>query len=410
MTDLDLGFRGQRMGVPGHISLFYSGADDLSEQFDFVRVALGRPDEAVVVFGSQGAPATFLRAFERSLGRSLGPDVAAGKVIWFEGEADPDLQLARLISSITTLTGKGAAVVRALGIVAWDVPRWPSPEDFLWFESRIDAATASLPVAIICAYDVTSLPGPALIYAGIESHKVISMGGKVAANALAVAPETYMADRLLGLPWLSRVSSSVGTARGVHACAFFMSRDDEYSTLLPLIREGIERGEAALHIIDPSRRGDHLERLRRGGLDVDGLQANKQLEVRDWRDTYLVDERFDPDRMLARLHGLVPDRSGRVRLVADMSWALGRAPDVDALVEYEARVNESMPAPGNTVICSYDSARFAAATMLDILRAHPVVILRRYPQDNGLYTMPAALIHELKERVVGATNPAVRPP
>jgi hypothetical protein len=72
--------------------------------------------------------------------------------------------------------------------------------------------------------------------------------------------------------------------------------------------------------------------------------------------------------MTAMLGDVLSKRSGGVRLVADMSWALGRAPGVDALVEYEARFNESMPRQSDTVICTYDSARFAAATMLDILR------------------------------------------
>jgi hypothetical protein len=36
--------------------------------------------------------------------------------------------------------------------------------------------------------------------------------------------------------------------------------------------------------------------------------------------------------------------------------------------------------------------------MLDILRAHPVVILGGVLQDNGLYTPPGMLIDELKAR------------
>jgi hypothetical protein len=400
VTDLDLGFGGQRVVVPAHIGLFYSGSDDLGEPFDFLRVALARPNESVVVFGPQGAPSKFLKAFEENLGRNLGSEVADRKLVLFEGDNDPDAQLAKLMRVITTLVEKGAAVVRVLALVAWDAPRFPAPEDFLWLESRLDAALATLPVALICAYDVSSMPGPALIYAGIESHKLVSIGGKVAPNALAVPAEAYIADRLLRLPWLSREPSAreAGTAGGVHACAFFMTRDEEYATLLPLIREGIERGEAAFHIIDPKRRVDHIERLNQGGVDVEGLQSSQQLEIRDWHETYLVDDRFDPERMMTLLADVLSKRTGGVRLVADMSWALGRAPGVDALVDYEARFNESMPRYGDTVICTYDSARFAGATMLDILRAHPVVILGGYPQDNGLYTQPEALINELKER------------
>ena len=404
MSDLDLGFGGQRVSVPAHLSLFHSGAADLGDLFDFVRAALTQSGDAVVLLGPPGAPGAFLRQLESALGRNLGGEVASGRLVLQVGDRDPDTQLSELVRTITTLTTKGAAAVRVLALVAWEVPGWPAAEDLLWIESRLGNACADLPVAIICAYDVTSLPGPALIYAGIESHGLVSIGGKVASNPLVVAPEAYLADRLLRLPWLSRETSAIeGGGRGMHACAFFMSRDEEYATLLPLIEEGVARGQAAFHIIDPLRRADHLQRLNQGGLDVEDLQSSEQLEVRNWHETYLLQDRFDPERMLGLLDEVLAARPGGVHLVADMSWALGRAPGVDALVEYEARFNEVRTRHNDTVICTYDSARFAAATMLDILRAHPVVILGGTPQDNGLYTTPAALISELHGRTATAT-------
>jgi hypothetical protein len=397
VTDLDLGFGPHRISVPGHIGLFYSGSGDLREHFEFLRPALDRPREAIVLFGPRGAPAKFLQAFGESFGRDLDREVAAGKIVMFEGDRDPDAQLAMMMRAVTRLVERGAAVVRMLGFAAWGAERWPAPEDYLWLESRLDVALSALPIVLVCAFDVTSLPGPALIYSGIESHKMISIGGNVAPNALAVAPEKYLADRLLGLTWLaSETSAMEERARGTHACAFFRSRDEEYVSLLPFIREGIERGEAAFHIIDPKRSVDHVERLQQAGIDVGDLQTRRQLEIRSWQDTYLVDDRFDPDRTLNLLSEVMAKASGGVRLIADMSWALGHAPGVDSLVEYEARFNELTASYDGTVICTYDSARFAAATMLDILRAHPVVILDGHPQDNGLYTPPAALIHELK--------------
>ena len=35
-----------------------------------------------------------------------------------------------------------------------------------------------------------------------------------------------------------------------HICAFFNSRDDEYRILLPLIKDGLECGEKAVHTVD----------------------------------------------------------------------------------------------------------------------------------------------------------------
>src|SRR5215468_2899510 len=41
--------------------------------------------------------------------------------------------------------------------------------------------------------------------------------------------------------------STLGRYR--HICAFFNSPQEEYETLLPFVREGIERGERAFHVL-----------------------------------------------------------------------------------------------------------------------------------------------------------------
>ncbi|HUL11101.1 MAG TPA: MEDS domain-containing protein, partial [Methylococcaceae bacterium] len=43
-----------------------------------------------------------------------------------------------------------------------------------------------------------------------------------------------------------------------HICAFFHSLDEEYRVLLPFIKEGLERGEKAFHVVDPKLREEHL--------------------------------------------------------------------------------------------------------------------------------------------------------
>jgi hypothetical protein len=44
--------------------------------------------------------------------------------------------------------------------------------------------------------------------------------------------------------------SELGEKR--HICAFFDSSDEEYRVMLPFIKEGIDRGEKAFHVVNPS--------------------------------------------------------------------------------------------------------------------------------------------------------------
>ena len=63
---------------------------------------------------------------------------------------------------------------------------------------------------------------------------------------------------------VSLAGSRLGEAR--HVCAFFSGREDEYRVTLPFIKEGLERGDKAIHIIDPARRADHLQRIASFGI------------------------------------------------------------------------------------------------------------------------------------------------
>src|SRR5690242_6042343 len=82
-----------------------------------------------------------------------------------------------------------------------------------------------------------------------------------------------------------------------HVCAFFNSDDEEYGVLLPFIKGGFERGDKAVHVVNPARRADHVRRLDAAGIDSAAAQRSGQLELRSNTETYLRDGRFDGNRM-----------------------------------------------------------------------------------------------------------------
>jgi hypothetical protein len=147
-------------------------------------------------------------------------------------------------------------------------------------------------------------------------------------------------------------NATLGSER--HICAFFHSSNEEYRVLLPFIREGIERGEKAFHIVDPRLMDDHYHRLRDAGIDTESTSQRGQLVVKRWQDAYLRDGHFDQDRMLALIEEVLaagPKEGYRLtRLVAHMEWALEDFPGVDDLVEYETRLNFILPKYKDPVI------------------------------------------------------------
>jgi hypothetical protein len=376
---------------PVHRCVFYAGERDIGALLEYVRPAIGQARQPLVLFGPPGMPASLRRALHEHF-----PDQAFPAVILVECDSDPDAMVELAIGTIRRLVDEGAEWVRLLALAGWDVPGWPAPEDYLWAEARITESLGDLPAEVICGYDVTSLPGAALIYSGLEAHSLISIGHRSAPCELTISATDMLRERIVNLPWL-RGPRRLEVERGIHACAFFLTRDEEYATLVPLIRDGYASGQAAVHIVDTARREDHARRLAAAGLLSSANEGHAPV-IRDWSETYLVDRRFEADRMLGVVRGLLYGSDTGTRLIADMAWALTQPPGVDALIEYEEGINETGPRPLDTVICTYDSARFGGATVLDILRAHPMVILGGVLQDNGLYVPSGVLIEEVRQR------------
>lgn len=128
-----------------------------------------------------------------------------------------------------------------------------------------------------------------------------------------------------------------------HVCAFFHNRDEEYRTLLPFIREGLDAGEKAFHIVESSHIPAHLARLTAAGIDAAKVRSAGQLEVLPWEEAYLREGHFDQEAMLLLIQEVLNAGKAQgypiTRLVANMEWALEDRPGVADIVEYEARRN-----------------------------------------------------------------------
>lgn len=187
-----------------------------------------------------------------------------------------------------------------------------------------------------------------------------------------------------------------------HVCAFFHSREEEYRVLAPFIKEGLDSGDRAVHIVDPEHRDAHLQRLESEGVDVRDKLDSGQLEVKRWEDAYLMDGHFDQWRMIETIKSaLAPSDQfpGKLtRLVANMEWALQDLPGVHDIVEYETRLNHVLPEYHDPVICTYDLSKFDASIVMDIMRTHPMVIIGGMLQENPFYVPPDEMLKELRGR------------
>jgi hypothetical protein len=179
-----------------------------------------------------------------------------------------------------------------------------------------------------------------------------------------------------------------------HICAFFDSRDDEYGVLLPYLKEGVDRGEKIVNVLDAARLEDHERRLRDAGMRVD----LGDVSVAASEDTYLANGRFEIDRMAKFVEDTVANAKAggcRVRTAGWMNWLDQDAPGSDRAAEYEARMNLLVPKYDCTFMCVYDLAQLGGQGIVDIISTHPWVILNGAIRKNEKFIPPEVYLDSL---------------
>jgi hypothetical protein len=225
--------------------------------------------------------------------------------------------------------------------------------------------------------------------AGIEAVIEKSDGNTLAALLERIARQTV---HLAG--------SAVRRIR--HIGAFFASEADKYQILAPFCAEGVSHGERAFHIVNGAERQMHAARFAEAGLDLEDAAWQRCSEVVAWDEMYLAAGRFDQQAMLERFQRVLAESAEAgfraTRLVANMEWALERMPGVDDLAEYESRVNYIDPLFPNVIVCAYDVRNFNAGVIVDVMRAHPAIVVGGSLFENQFYVQPDELIGELTGR------------
>ncbi len=162
--------------------------------------------------------------------------------------------------------------------------------------------------------------------------------------------------------------------------------------LTPFLRQGLERGEKVIYIVDAHTAKTVLGYLQDDGLDVEPYLASGQLSILAVDDAYMREGVFDPDGMITLLQTeterALAEGYLALRVTGEMSWALRGLPGSERLIKYEAKLNEFFPGSNCLAICQYDRRRFDPAVLLDVLHTHPTAVIGAEVYDNFYYIPP----------------------
>lgn len=188
-----------------------------------------------------------------------------------------------------------------------------------------------------------------------------------------------------------------------HICAFFDSREEASQVLAPFYREAEQRGERNLHLVTRDALDGHRAGLAAAGIDVAACERRGQLSLRPWPPE---PGGFDVDLLLDAMDRATRDADGQgelagfqgLRVMTQMGWAVRHEIDRFDLLEYEACLNEVLDANRRPAICVYDLAPLDGATMMDLLRTHPLTMIGGVLRENPFFTPPAEMLRELSAR------------
>lgn len=176
-----------------------------------------------------------------------------------------------------------------------------------------------------------------------------------------------------------------------HLCLIYTSRAEQFAAVLPFIRHGLAAGERCMYIADNSV-DDVFAALGDDGIETAAEVRRGALQVLDKRESYLRDERFDPDAMIAFLaaaeQSAKDDGFSALRVTGEMTWVLGGEPGTERLIEYESLQNRFFPEHDALSICQYDLSRFPPDIIRDVICTHPLVISDALVCDNPYYVPP----------------------
>ena len=179
---------------------------------------------------------------------------------------------------------------------------------------------------------------------------------------------------------------------GVHICQIFSDDEERLDSLLGFLRSGLAVGERTACFTEKLDDQVLAEHLETHGLSLDEALVNGCLTKAGTRDVYFKDNRFDPDRMLGLLKQFHEDAVTQgypaARVIGEMTADVQHIDGGSRLMEYESRVSLLLKEHPVTAVCQYDASAFDGATLMQVLKVHPLMVIRGAVVHNPYFVPP----------------------
>ena len=188
--------------------------------------------------------------------------------------------------------------------------------------------------------------------------------------------------------------TNVFVDKGAHIAHFFRGDQERLNILAPFLQAGLESGDQCILVAEAAASPIILDSLKELGVEIESVLASGQLLVSDGSPSV--------DEMSAMFEDVITrsKSAGRevIRIGGDMTWALGKLPTTEKLLEWEAFYDKFVGPRANFVaLCQYDHSRFGGSAIMCALQTHPLSIIGNIVQENPFYRDPSEVLQELSQ-------------
>lgn len=179
---------------------------------------------------------------------------------------------------------------------------------------------------------------------------------------------------------------------GTHICQVYGSDGERADSILKFMLQGVQDGESCACFSDRTSALELGEHFAAHGADLGDASERGAFSLSTIHDIYFKDGEFDPDRMLALLRDFYDlSKSGgfaAARVIGEMSNDIHLVKGGSRLLEYESRVSLLLRECPVTAVCQYNAREFDGPTIMDVLRVHPLMVVRGAVVENPFFVPP----------------------
>lgn len=177
-------------------------------------------------------------------------------------------------------------------------------------------------------------------------------------------------------------------AAGEHILHFYSSEAQRLNVLTEFIKDGFKKRNKSVGVINKDDTYRVEDMLIKDDIDAGHYLIEGQLVFMAHEDCFAKGGNFDEERLIDVITGTIDAalRQGwaGANIANDLTWA-ATGSNVDAWLRFEANASNYIRTLPATCLCQYDERMMSGASMSNLIKTHPFVIIGDYVCENPYF-------------------------